>query len=311
MDFYFESYAEYSLQRLMVSDKPRTDAFAAAIQEVVKGGEHVIDVGTGTGLLAMIAAKAGAKKVYGLDQAVIAKAAQKSIDRNNLGNTVEIVHGNATEFQLVEPVDLIVSEWLGHFAFVETMLDDVIACRDANLKEGGVMLPSHVSVILAPLDSALLYHEEGPGKWAEEVHGIDFSHLEDLEVQQALGTKTYIHPEDLLAQGKPLLTLDLAKAGVDDPWQSGTVEFTAERDGHLDGFAGWFDTQLSPSVLLSTSPHSPMTHWQQTYFAFPPTEIKEGETIKVTYALAKHPVEDRSMQFDLAVGDQRYVYTIG
>ncbi len=311
MDFYFDSYAEISLQRLMVSDRSRTDAFAKGIQEVINGGERVIDVGTGTGLLAMLAAKSGAKKVYAIDQAVIAKAAEESVNKNGLTDRVEIVHGDAANFQLVEPVDLIVSEWLGHFAFAETMLDDVITCRDANLKEGGGMLPSNMQLMLAPLDSSLLYDDEGPGFWKANIHGIDFSHLERLEVQQAIGAKTFVPPEDLIASGQALVTLDLATCSIDAPWKSGELEFVVERDGRLDGFAGWFVAQLSPSVTLDTAPSQPLTHWRQTYFAFPPKQVKKGQRLKIRYALSKHPVEERSVQLELTVDERQIVYTIG
>lgn len=311
MDFYFESYSELSLQRLMVSDRPRTDAFAAAIKEVVRGGERVLDIGAGTGLLAMLAAKAGAKEVYALDQAAIAQAAKMIIERNGLAETIEVIQSNATDFQLAEPVDLIVSEWLGHFAFAETMLDDVIACRDENLKEGGTMLPSGVELLLAPLDSSLLYDEEGPGNWNEVVHGIDFSHLETLELDQAIAIKTFVAPEDLIAPGQPIVTLDLATCKPNDPWHSGELEFTVERDGRLDGFAGWFVAQLSPSVRLDTGPYYPMTHWKQTYLPFPPTPVEKGQRLNVRYTLSKHPAEPRSLELKLTLGSQSFNYTVG
>jgi protein arginine N-methyltransferase 1 len=69
MSEYFEGYGHLSLQRWMVSDKRRTDAFAAAIAETVKPGDIVIDVGTGTGILAMLAARAGASQVHAVDRA--------------------------------------------------------------------------------------------------------------------------------------------------------------------------------------------------------------------------------------------------
>lgn len=311
MDFYFECYAELARQRFMVSDRPRTDSFAAAIREVVQEGDRVLDLGTGTGLLAMLAAKAGAGKVYALDQAEVATAAKLTVERNQLSDTVEVVHGNATGFQLAEPVDLLVSEWLGHFAFSENMLDDVIVCRDENLKPGGAMLPSGVELWLAPTESQTLYDEDGPGFWRNEIHGIDFSRLEEEELKQGLASKTMILPEDLMAPGQAILSLDLATATREDPFQSGEVEFLAARAGRIDGFAGWFVAQLSPSVRLDTGPGEPMTHWMQTYLAFPPMEVEEGQRIHVAFDLSRHPVEERSLLLALTVAGKRFDYTIG
>ncbi len=311
MDFYFETYAEIGLQRLMVSDQPRTDAFAAAIKEAISGGETVIDVGTGSGLLAMLAANAGAKKVYALDQSAVAAAARETVERNGMSQTIDVVNANASDFDVVEPVDLIVSEWLGHFGFAETMLDDVINCRDANLKEGGRMLPSGVELMMAPVDSTVLYDFEGPGFWKDKVHGIDFTHLERRELEQALGIKTEIPAADVIAEPQGLVKLDLAKAAKEDVWQHGTLTFKVDRDGRITGFAGWFVAELTPSVILDTGPFQATTHWMQTYFAIKPLEVKAGQEIVLSYDLTRHPVERRSLMMNLTIGDLSYGFTVG
>lgn len=311
VDFYFNCYAEIGLQRYMVSDKPRTDAFAAAIKEALEGGETVIDVGTGSGLLAMLAAKAGAEKVYALDQSAVAAAARETVERNGMSGRIEVVNGNAADFQLTEPVDLIISEWLGHFAFAETMLDDVIECRDANLREGGRMLPAAVELKLAPVGSEILYVKDGPGFWKESVHGIDFSHLERRELEQALAIKTAVHEGDLIGPGVGLFGLDLAKAKKEDVWQSGRVELKIEHSGELNGFAGWFVAELTESVTLDTGPHEEMTHWMQTFFPIAPIPVEAGESIEVCYDLTRHPVEDRSLLMSLTVRDVSYSFTVG
>ncbi|MEM9157775.1 MAG: 50S ribosomal protein L11 methyltransferase [Verrucomicrobiota bacterium] len=311
MDYYFDCYGGLELQRFMVSDKPRTDAFAAAIEEVVEEGDRVLDLGTGTGLLALLSAKAGAKEVYAIDQATIAEVAKELIRQNGYDKTIDVINANATDFQLAEPVDILISEWLGHLAFVECMLDDVIDARDNNLKPGGLMMPSHVEVMLAPTDSRYLYDEQGPGFWQKKIHGIDYSCLEKLELNQALGVKTEIQSEDLLAPAQALVSLDLSTASKEDPWQSGNLQFTAPNDGRLDGFAAWFDAQLSPSVKLQTGPEHQPTHWSQFHFPFPPMRVEAGETIEVKYALNRHPHEKRSIELSLEVNGTRYDYTVG
>jgi predicted RNA methylase len=165
VEYYFKRYGDLELQRRMVADRPRTDAFAAAIQEVVRPTDTVLDVGTGTGILAMLAARAGARKVYAIDQSDIADAAARLVVENRLDDRVEVIKGSAAELELPEKVDLLISEWLGHVAFVEGMLADVLAARDRNLAEGGRMLPARVRVMLAPLPDRILYTAEGPGFW--------------------------------------------------------------------------------------------------------------------------------------------------
>lgn len=311
MDFYFDCYGGIDLQRFMVSDRPRTDAFAHAIVEAIEGGERVLDVGTGTGLLAMLCAKAGAAKVYALDQATIAEVAKALVDHNGLQKTIEVVNANATGFQLAEPVDLLVSEWLGHFGFVENMLDDVIEARDANLKPGGTMLPCGIEVYLAPVCSPALYEEEGPGYWRNPVHGIDFTPLEKLELQQAIAIKTNVRPDELMAPGKPIVSLDLATAQKEDPFQKGTVSFTINRTDRFDGLCGWFYTQLSKSIGLDTSPHAPHTHWSQVFFPFEPIEMAEGETLEVGYELKRHPYDKRSVALEISINGKTIEYTVG
>src|SRR5688500_18130745 len=116
----------------MVADRPRTDAFAAAIREVVRPTDVVLDVGTGTGILAMLAARAGARKVYAVDQSDIADAAARLVVENRLADRVEVIKGQASELQLPEKADVLISEWLGHVAFVEGMLPDVLSARNRN-----------------------------------------------------------------------------------------------------------------------------------------------------------------------------------
>src|SRR5688572_5581324 len=168
----------------MVADRARTDAFAAAIREVVRPTDAVLDVGTGTGILAMLAAKAGARKVYAVDQSTIAESAARLVVENRLDDRVDVIQGEAAELLLPEKMDLLVSEWLGHTAYVEGMLSDVLAARDNNLAEGGRMIPARVRVMLAPVDDTVLYTNEGPGFWREPIHGIDFSSLEEAELAQ-------------------------------------------------------------------------------------------------------------------------------
>jgi SAM-dependent methyltransferase len=311
MENYFLNYASLEQQRWMVADKVRTDAFAAAIAEVVKPGDVVIDVGAGTGILSMLAARAGASRVIGIERSDMALFAHELIAENGLEDIVEIFHGAAEDVVIEGGVDVIVSEWLGHMAYVEDMFRSVIKVRKANLKPGGIMLPADVDVLIAPVDDGQLYHDWGPGFWKKQtLHGIDFSVLHRRELEMGHAKKLEMPADVLLADGKVIHKLSTVDAEHGDEWGGGVVEFVAERDGELNGFMGWFSTGLSPSVVLDTSPKVETTHWEQTYFPFHPIAVKKGETIRLQWRMDDPYEGSRMMEMTLRVDDKEIRYIV-
>jgi SAM-dependent methyltransferase len=310
VEYYFKRYGDLELQRRMVADRVRTDAFAAAIREVVRPTDAVLDVGTGTGILAMLAAKAGARKVYAVDQSTIAESAARMIAENRLDDRVDVIQGEAAQLLLPEKVDLLVSEWLGHFAFVEGMLPDVLAARDRNLVDGGRMMPARVRVMLAPVDDTVLYTNEGPGFWRDRIHGLDFSSLEEAELAQGRTVQIRVERAALMADHEVLIDLDLELCDAAFPRRSGVATYLAKRDGVLSGFCAWFEAMLSPGVTLSTAPGQPDTHWAQTYFPFAPQPIGRGEQIVLEWSFREDPEERRCASLTVRACEREQAYSL-
>jgi SAM-dependent methyltransferase len=309
VDHFLKAYGDVELQRRMVSDRLRTNAFAAAIRETVQPGDVVLDVGTGTGILAMFAAKAGARKVYAIDATDIADVATDLVKANGLSDQIQVLRGRADDLQLDQKVDLIISEWLGNAAFVEGMLNAVLDARDHNLAPTGRMLPSKVRVLIAPLDEPLLYNSDGPGFWRERIHGLDFSSLQEVELLQGRTMQIRVEPAAVLASGQALLDLDLLTASAEDAAFAGQLEFVAVRDGVLNGFCVWFEAELSRNVMLDSGPFSPETHWAQTYMSFSPRLVRAGERIDVSADFSCDP--DRGyVDLRLGVGENELIYLI-
>jgi|SRR5450755_4772027 len=136
-------YAEFEVHRTMIRDRVRTEAFRRAINAVVRPGDVVLDVGAGSGILSVFAARAGAGSVYAVERTPIAVLAEQLAAANNVAETVKVFHGDVMDIELPEQVDVIVSEWLGGFGIDEGMLAPVIAARDRWLKPGGGHDPPH------------------------------------------------------------------------------------------------------------------------------------------------------------------------
>ena len=101
-----------------------------------------MDIGAGTGILSIFAAKAGAKHVYAIEYAEIAIFAKEIIKQNGLEDKITVIKGKMEEIELpVDKVDMIISEWMGYFLLYESMLDTVLFARD-NYLRGSLRPPS-------------------------------------------------------------------------------------------------------------------------------------------------------------------------
>lgn len=107
----------------MLNDRTRTLSFIEAIRETVRPGDVVLDVGTGTGILAAAAARAGARHVYAIEAGQIHRVARELFASNNLSDRITLVKGWSTQVELPERADVLISEVIGHEPLAEDVLE--------------------------------------------------------------------------------------------------------------------------------------------------------------------------------------------
>ena len=154
-DYYFGSYSHFYIHEEMLKDQIRTNAYRDAIEgnpDTFKD-KIVLDIGAGTGILSIFAARAGAKHVYAVENAEIAFFAKEIIKNNGLSEKITVLKGKMEELVLpVEKVDIIISEWMGYFLLYESMLDSVLWARDKYLAPGGKMFPDRAIIYMAAME---------------------------------------------------------------------------------------------------------------------------------------------------------------
>jgi protein-L-isoaspartate O-methyltransferase len=245
----------------MLRDVVRTSAYADAIRSIVVPGQRVIDFGAGTGVLAIFAARAGAH-VDAIERTALAAAAREIARRSGCAS-ITVHHGDHAAFRTDGHVDVIISEWMGHALFCESMLEPLISLRERWLRPGGVMLPARVALECALVRDEDLYEE---GSFLErQPYGIDFGPIADLPLRQS--RLVTLDEHQVIAPTAHLGWLDMH-----------TVMATPARfEARLVptegvptfGLLVWFDAQLAPGVTLGTGPHHPPTHWRQLFLPFP------------------------------------------
>ena len=301
-DYYFNSYSSYYIHEQMLKDRKRTGTYQDAIlnnPDVFKD-KIVLDIGCGTGILSIFAAKAGAKHVYGIEFADIADYAKEIIKINKLSDKITILKSKVEEVKLpVEKVDIIISEWMGYFLLYESMLDTVLYARDKWLQKDGYMLPDHATITLAGIEDTD-YKSTKVNFW-EDVYGVDMSCFKNAVIGEPI---VDVCPQKLINSSScRILDIDLYTVKKEDLDFSSKYEITFTRDDRFSGLVAWFDTgftKLTNKYNLTTSPYKKSTHWSQTIF-YTKNDLKVKKGDKVTGSIAVKKAKINFRQLDIKI----------
>ncbi|KAJ0412776.1 hypothetical protein ATCC90586_002406 [Pythium insidiosum] len=284
-DYYFDSYSHFGIHEEMLKDTVRTKAYMNAIMQSkhLFKDKIVLDVGCGTGILSMFAAKAGAKHVYGVDCSGILVQAREIVKTNGFESKITLLQGKMEELTLpVDKVDIIISEWMGYFLLYESMLDTVIYARDKYLVEGGLMFPDHAVLYIGAIEDGE-YRAEKLDFW-DNVYGFDMSCIKAIAKTEPLVDT--VSGDALLSDVCPILDIDLTKVTKEELAFQSKFRLTCFRQDFCHALVAYFDCTFRMThkkLAFSTGPNAEYTHWKQTVFyldgelACAPGEVIEGE----------------------------------
>lgn len=275
---YQEAFGGWKSQRGMLVDHIRTEGFQKAIHATVRPGDRVVDVGTGSGVLAMFAAQAGAAEVYGLELTEMAAWAERLARSNGL-DAVKIVKGDAGDFDLEDKADVIIGEYFGMTFFDEWRhYRAFVNVRDRVLREGGAVLPRAARFLLSTVDSQKLYWERGYGFYETPSYGLDFS---DVRASEVATPRRYILSADYntLVSTETIAEFDFLTSDKEAFFFTSDSEFTYATEGSFHGFLAHFDLDMAPGQVMGTGPYHRETCWHQTYLPLPRRLMRAGDVL--------------------------------
>lgn len=298
---YHETFVGWKSQRGMLIDHTRTLAFQQAIEAVVRPGDTVIDVGTGSGILAMMAARAGAGAAYGLELTAMADWAERIAVRNGLG-AVQIVRGDAAGFATPQPADVIIGEFAGMCLLEEWRHYAAFAdVRDRNLRPGGSVIPRAARLHMSAIDSRKLYQDRGYGFWEAPVYGFDFS---DVRAGDMAAPQRYIVTADNreITGTQQVAAFDFLTGSARDYVFTTQISFAYPGAAAFHGLIGHFELDMAPGQVLSTSMAARETCWHQSYFPLPALQVPAGGVVNVRVR-SFHDAEDGRLCLGLTVAE--------
>lgn len=336
---YFESYDENDIHEIMLKDTTRTVSYARFIMSnpAVFRDAVVMDVGAGTGILSMLAAKAGAKHVYAIEASGLATKTRANVRAAGLQDVITVIQGKVEDIELpVKAVDVIVSEWMGYMLLYESMLDSVLWARDKYLTPTGLMVPSQTRLAISAITAKGLYRDH-IDFW-KNVYGFDM-HDAMTSPYFADGLVEIVDKDEVVTSEaivRDVNSHDATPASLDFH-SSFSIACTTTEPTTVKAFLTHFDTFFSPTrshvpptqavhihefahdlyntpvaplnaadlnaVSFTTGPRGQPTHWKQVSFLLrTPLELKPGQSIEGQFFCRKSEDNSRELNVEIHFG---------
>ncbi|WP_204102248.1 MULTISPECIES: 50S ribosomal protein L11 methyltransferase [Spirulina sp. CCY15215] len=260
----------------MIADRHRMNAYVKALEGCIKPGSIVLDIGTGTGICAILACKLGAKQVYAIESNSAIAVAKLAAQDNDCGDKIEFIQAMSVNVDLPEKVDVIVSDLRGILPFFQEHIPSIIDARSRFLQTGGTMIPLRDRLWGTLVHAPELYHSYS-SLWQQ-----DIPYNLNLESPRSFlfhaWKKCTISLEQCLTE--PLLFAVLDYAQISTPNLQVKLEWRAEKAGLGHGICLWFDSLLTTGVEFSNAPGQPDLIYGKAFLPWlEPVAIASGDRI--------------------------------
>ena len=262
--------------RAYLGDAVRLRAYGFAIAQVVHSGDVVVDLGAGTGILGLLAARAGAAEIISIEASSLIGVARDICRANPTSSRFTFVKAHSLAAEVAVRADVVLADQVAPLGFEARIVEVFTDARKRFLRPGGLMVPGTISLFLAPVETAEGWQHVS--SWEERPEGFDVTPF------RAIAANTFHHvqfeKDDLLGEPALVASFDPSDA---PPSIGASVRSTITRAGTLHGLAGWFSAELAPGIAMSNSPEAAeRINRKNVYLPIAePIGVTEGDVVSV------------------------------
>ena len=261
----------------MLATKARMSAYVNAIRSAVRPGDVVLDIGTGTGVMAMVACQCGASRVYALEPSDIIVVARQAAKDNGFADRIVFHRTLSTSIDLPKRCDVLISDLRGSTPCYSTHLQDLRDARERLLKPDARWICQadtlSVAVIDVPQRGSQLERTWDGSQW-------------DLDLRSALAFATnqispyFCQPADLLGPGQSWARIDYPR--LNSPHVRGTAQLAIKRSASAHGLQIWFEAELFGGERFSNAPGAEDGVYARMFLPWPEIlQLRAGDSVDV------------------------------
>ena len=268
----------------MMNDDPRNQAYKRALETAITEDTQVLEIGAGSGLLAMIAAQSGTnKKVTTCEMTpVIASIAKEIVELNGFSNSVEVLAKASKDISigedLTEKADLIVSEVISNEFLGEGVLDTVEDAKKRLLAPGGRMIPESGSIMINLVGGEAI----GKKLYIGEVLGFNLEPFNKIKPRK-ISIDQQMNSVELLTNDAIAFQFDFQEKD-EFPREVRTLELKVQKTGKCFGIIQWVSLRLVDEIIFENHPVKQVAEsaWHPMFYPFyKPLNLLKNQVIHI------------------------------
>jgi protein arginine N-methyltransferase 1 len=269
----------YSLSAygVMLANEVRMRAFERALRQTVKPGMVVLEIGTGPGIIAVLACQLGARRVYTIEPSPVIQVARQIAAANNCADKIEFIEDVSRRVTSPIQADVIVSDLRGALPLLQDHIPSIADARRRFLAPGGILVGREDRLWVAVVEAPNFYGNL-VGPWEHNLLGQDLSIARRMIVNEF--HRMQPTQDQLLSSPSLWVTLDYTR--IENPDVQRELTWTVNREGTGHGIVSWFDADLADGVSFSSGPGSPETVYLPMFLPWEePVHLVAGQSVHV------------------------------